>query len=63
MKVCEIRGAYIGAHCEVRDGNRRVFPPDKVKPQHDTGRPLNYGTNRDACEGFIAGVKFAKGQS
>ena len=73
LKIREIHGAYIGAHCEVVGPlGQRVFPPAEESrtmktyvrkgkgPSTPTGPEILLGTNRDACAGFIAGYQFAR---
>ncbi len=62
LRVREIPGAYIGAHCEVV--NRlgvRVWPRDNRQwrsPTSHAGQIL-LGADRRSCEAFIAGYTFA----
>ncbi len=62
LQVRDIPGAYIGRHCEVVNSNGwRVFPPDNVRPDSwREGQTINLGTDRQSCEGFIAGYAFAQ---
>ena len=61
LKIRDIHGAYIGRHCEVVGPlGQRVYPLPIVKKTNPDGTEWPLGTDRKACEGFVAGYEFAR---